>query len=184
MAIQISGTTVVNNSRELQNIASLDATTAATIGAAAGGGVTLLGTLTPTVGATSLTLSSVDLSGYTFLEVHVNHVRLTNNNAWIALNNNSEADALGKQATGAGVADYGMFVQATVNLSTSVMYSGTTGVLRDSGTDFLWAATNDQYAGGRGGMNVTTSTTSLTINVRSGYSFQAAQGNIKFYGVA
>lgn len=38
MAIQISGTTVVNNSRQLQNIASLDSTTAATIGAAAGGG--------------------------------------------------------------------------------------------------------------------------------------------------
>jgi hypothetical protein len=40
MAIQISGTTVVNNSRELQNIASLDATTAATIGASAGGSTT------------------------------------------------------------------------------------------------------------------------------------------------
>ena len=40
MAIQISGTTVVNNSRQLQNIASLDSTTAAVIGAAAGGGAT------------------------------------------------------------------------------------------------------------------------------------------------
>lgn len=38
MAINISGTTVINNSRQLQNIASLDSTTAATIGAAAGGG--------------------------------------------------------------------------------------------------------------------------------------------------
>lgn len=38
MAIKISGTTVVNDSRQLQNIASLDSTTAATIGAAAGGG--------------------------------------------------------------------------------------------------------------------------------------------------
>lgn len=37
MAIQISGTTVVNNSRELQNIASLDSTTTATIQAASGG---------------------------------------------------------------------------------------------------------------------------------------------------
>lgn len=34
MAIQISGTTVVNNSRELQNIASLDSTTTSTISAA------------------------------------------------------------------------------------------------------------------------------------------------------
>jgi len=37
MAIQISGTTVVNDSRQLQNIASLDSTTTATISAAAGG---------------------------------------------------------------------------------------------------------------------------------------------------
>lgn len=38
MAIQINGTTVVNNSRQLQNIASLDSTTTSTIAAAAGGG--------------------------------------------------------------------------------------------------------------------------------------------------
>jgi hypothetical protein len=38
MAIQISGTTVINNSRQLQNIASVDATTAATIAANAGVG--------------------------------------------------------------------------------------------------------------------------------------------------
>ncbi|MDB4830781.1 hypothetical protein OAH41_06530 [Paracoccaceae bacterium] len=37
MAIQISGTTVINNSRQLQNIASLDSTTISTISAAAGG---------------------------------------------------------------------------------------------------------------------------------------------------
>ena len=36
MAIQISGTTVVNDSRQLQNIASLDSTTTATIASAAG----------------------------------------------------------------------------------------------------------------------------------------------------
>ena len=38
MALQISGTTVVNDSRQLQNIASLDSTTTATIASAAGGG--------------------------------------------------------------------------------------------------------------------------------------------------
>lgn len=37
MALQINGTTVVNNSRQLQNIASLDSTTSATIAGAAGG---------------------------------------------------------------------------------------------------------------------------------------------------
>ena len=42
MAIKISGTTVVNNSRQLQNIASLDSTTTSTIAAAAGGGTKIL----------------------------------------------------------------------------------------------------------------------------------------------
>ena len=54
MAIQISGTTVINDSRQLQNIASVDATTAAVIAANAGGGgprfqqtITSSGTFTP-----------------------------------------------------------------------------------------------------------------------------------------
>lgn len=42
MAIQISGTTVINNSRQLQNIASLDSTTTSTIAAAGVGGATML----------------------------------------------------------------------------------------------------------------------------------------------
>lgn len=41
MAINISGTTVINNSRQLQNIASVDSTTAASIGAAGVGGDTI-----------------------------------------------------------------------------------------------------------------------------------------------
>ena len=39
MAIQVGGTTVINNSRQLQNIASLDATTITTIGNAGVGGI-------------------------------------------------------------------------------------------------------------------------------------------------
>lgn len=39
MAIQISGTTVVNNSRQLQNIASLDSTTTTTLQGAGLGGI-------------------------------------------------------------------------------------------------------------------------------------------------
>lgn len=38
MAIQIAGTNVINNSRQLQNIASLDSTTTSTISSAVGGG--------------------------------------------------------------------------------------------------------------------------------------------------
>lgn len=42
MAIQVNGTTVIDNSRNLTNIASVDATTAAAIGAAGVGGATTL----------------------------------------------------------------------------------------------------------------------------------------------
>jgi hypothetical protein len=41
MAIKVSGTSVINDSRQLQNIASLDSTTTSTIAAAAGGGASV-----------------------------------------------------------------------------------------------------------------------------------------------
>ena len=42
MAIKVNGTTVINDSRQLQNVASLDATTVAAIGAAGVGGASTL----------------------------------------------------------------------------------------------------------------------------------------------
>ena len=61
MAIQISGTTVVNNSRQLQNIGSLDSTTLATFNAA---GIGASPSLTPTLsGGSSVPMFSG--SGYT-----------------------------------------------------------------------------------------------------------------------
>lgn len=59
MAIQISGTTVVNDSRQLQNIASLDATTEATISAVAG-----VPTTTNAVG--TYVVAWHELSGYSY----------------------------------------------------------------------------------------------------------------------
>ena len=60
MAIQISGTTVVNDSRELQNIASLDSTTTSTIQAASSSAMTLVteGSITSTVAYLDLTLNN------------------------------------------------------------------------------------------------------------------------------
>ena len=149
-----------------------------------GGAITHLGTLTPSAGATSLSLSSVNLSSYKFLTVHVNHVRVNSDNVWFGLNGNGEGDALTRQDSGAGSTGYGISVRAIVDLSTSVMYTGNGGIMRDSGSDFLWVESSSTYAGGHAGINVSTSTTTLTIDVRSGYSFQVAQGNIRFYGVA
>jgi hypothetical protein len=65
MAIQVSGTEVISNARALNNIASVDATTAASIITAGvgGGSLTLLGTLTTTSGTTQ-TLSGLTLTSY------------------------------------------------------------------------------------------------------------------------
>ena len=71
MAIKISGTTVVNDSRQLQNIASLDSTTAATIGAAAGGGGSITAVASGTIanGDTVVLNSNGTVSAVTGSEV-------------------------------------------------------------------------------------------------------------------
>ena len=70
MAIQVSGTQVIGNSRELTNIASVDATTATAIGAAGvgGGGPPAFDpTSTPNLTFTSSTTWTVpDLSSYSW----------------------------------------------------------------------------------------------------------------------
>lgn len=58
MAIQVGGTTVINDSRALQNIASVDATTAASITAAQGGGGGLTLTNFTALDASSNTVQS------------------------------------------------------------------------------------------------------------------------------
>lgn len=140
---------------------------------------TLLGTLTtPTNSGSSLSLSSLNLANYQFLEVHVMSVSTNNNGAWIGLNGDTERYALARQNTGAGVAGYGISMMCRVNLSTGYGFSTLTGITTSAG--FVNAYTN--YGGGHN-YGVTTSTTSLTIYVRSGYTFGSTAGTIKFYGV-
>ena len=140
--------------------------------------VTLLGTLaTPTSGS-SVTLSSVDLSGYSFLEVHVMGVSTNNNAAWIGLNGDTEKYTLGRQNTGAGVAGYGINLMCRVDLSTGIGFATLTGIT----TSTTFAASYTQYGGGHN-YGITTSTTSLSIQVRSGYTFGSTAGTVKFYGV-
>lgn len=84
MAIQVSGTEVISNSRALNNIASVDATTAASIGAAGVGGSTVF------LGTTSIT-SDVDYidipftSGYKAYRIHINNLRNTRADNAIAI---------------------------------------------------------------------------------------------------
>lgn len=76
MAIQVGGTTVVNDSRQLQNIASLDATTAATISAAGGGATSLITdwTNTPNSDTWSISLSS----SYDIIRIYLNRIGIAN----------------------------------------------------------------------------------------------------------
>lgn len=73
MAIQVSGTTVINDSRQLQNIASVDATTVAALGTAGVGGATSLitgWTNIPNSSTWSLTLSA----SYDIIKIYMNYV--------------------------------------------------------------------------------------------------------------
>lgn len=136
----------------------------------------LLGTTLPS--GSSVTLSNVDLSDYLFLEVHCMNIRL-NSNQWYGLNGNGEAYTVAKQGTGAGVSGYGASAMCRVNLNTGWGFA--TGSGNTSGNGTGWAANYDSYGGGHN-YGVTTSTTSLTMYARSGYTF-ASQGEFKFYGI-
>jgi len=71
MAIQISGTTVINDSRQLQNVASLDATTTASIKSAVGGGGSVTATASGSIanGDTVVLNSNGTVSAVTGSEV-------------------------------------------------------------------------------------------------------------------
>lgn len=174
MAIQISGTTVVNDSRQLQNIASVDATTAAVIAANAGG-VTLLGTLTPSNGATSISLSSLSLSSYKLLHIMGSGLALNagNNSNFYLQQNGSRGkwvvSIISSKLNGG---------RTLVDLSTGYGYTSSTSGLNDTTfTEYTYSS------GGAGARNygITTSTTTITIYASSGSFY--GQGNIKFYGV-
>jgi len=64
MAIQVNGTTVINNSRQLQNVASLDSTTSATLASALGGGVTVSVSAPSSPSEGDLWYGSGSLDGY------------------------------------------------------------------------------------------------------------------------
>ena len=76
MAIKVNGTTVIDDSRVLQNVASVDATTVAAMGAAGVGGSTVF------LGRTAIT-SDVDYieipftAGYRAYRIHVEDLRQT-----------------------------------------------------------------------------------------------------------
>lgn len=180
MAIQISGTTVVNDSRQLQNIASVDSTTAAVIAANAGG-VTHLGTVVPQSGAISATLSSLTLTDYKMLHINIEGISM-GNFQWIGLVGSADKNAVGyvsSLSSGSTIS-----LRIVIDLATSLVFSSLTGYTTTSNGA---QGNNSAYAGTHNGQefSITNSTTSVGVFTRgAGYAFTATGGSIRFYGVA
>ena len=149
-----------------------------------GGAITHLGTLSPTASSTSLTLSSLTLTSYKFLFINFDRLLGSSDSGWYGINGANEYNAVGKMGTGAGSATYGDCFFTITDLATDVTHSTQVGTQRDNGSNFLWMSNEDTYTGGHKDFGLTTSTTSISIQTRSGYSFFATQGSIRFYGVA
>lgn len=80
MAIQVNGTTVINNSRQLTNIASVDSTTKSAIeSAGVGGKTTLLTDTTISSGTSSVSVSFT--GGYEVYRIYLKDVFYSPNNA-------------------------------------------------------------------------------------------------------
>jgi hypothetical protein len=166
-----------------------------------GGGITHLGTLTPTASATSLTLSNLDLTGYKQLYINFDFINMSGNEYFV-LNvpssitnvNTWQQFAIGRLATGGGVSTYGSCWMVICDLLTGVAYTQQPQAMTHvfaSGIYNLAGSYEHNFQGGNPNPNVTTSTTSIEIKCRSGRNFFAGNNNpsgstrrIDLYGVA
>tara|TARA_R110000796_G_scaffold6268_3_gene22467 strand:- start:663 stop:1223 length:561 start_codon:yes stop_codon:yes gene_type:complete len=186
MAIQVSGTSVINNSRQLQNIASVDAGTVTALNNAGvgGGGVTALGSLNLPVNGTSITLSNLDLTDYKFCRIDFTECRLNNNTSMaIGSYQNQGARNVFTQATGAGISSYGGFMSCSVDLNTGIGYRGSSNMCNidaNSGETPSGAVSTNNTGGTN--LFITNSSTSITIVPRTNYTFQ--RGIVYFWGIA
>lgn len=139
------------------------------------GSTTLLGTLTPTAGATSISLSGLNLSSYKLLHIMAKEVALNaGNNSNLYLQHNG---GRGKWVVSIVSSRYNGG-KTLIDLSTGYGYTGSTSAINaNSFTEY----TNSTAGSGARNYGITTSTTTITIYASSGSFF--AYGNIKFYGV-
>ena len=156
------------------------------------GAITHLGTLNPTSSGTSLTLSSLNLSGYKQVHIFFQNITANSTSSYITLNQGSsykEHWSIG----GEGISgdDKGSSWMVTCDLSSGVCYTGIGGKFNKQSSYWARGGTTYLSQGGNPNPNVTTSTTSLAFNVRSGYNFYAGNGvvsgitrAIHIYGVA
>jgi hypothetical protein len=176
MAIKVNGTTVINDSRALQNIASVDSTTATAIGnAGVGGGTTLLATTTLS-GAREITVSSLNLSGYDLLYAFAANIEGGNYYDSIHIKASGQTTNFNNfwfraETNGAGYGNGG----CVIDLNTGYGFGG--------GLSVASGATNWYYERGVGMQTgITTSTTSIIYGHTEGNSSNWNGGTIKLYG--
>jgi len=137
---------------------------AAQITGLSSGGMTLLGTLATTSGA-SVTLSGLGLTGYKQLSIVCNGVSTNNTSGWYVMINSKKILIAGNGADQLTSGNGG----ATIDLGSGIFWSGTQNTSSPTGT---------VYAGQSG---LTTASTSITFTISAG-TFDA--GSIIVYGVA
>lgn len=132
MAIQVSGTTVIDNSRQLTNIASVDATTVAALGAAGvgGGGVAYQSTAPSSPSNGDLWVNTDVNDGY--LKIYT--FGSWKNIEWVGQGNTYSSGHLYTQAVSGGTSTYTFTVPSGVkNISAVCIGQGATGYSWSSG---------------------------------------------------
>jgi hypothetical protein len=146
-------------------LTSVSAIPAAQITGLSSGGITLLGTLATTSG-TSVTLSGLDLTGYTRLQIIVSGISGSTSPSTLLLNS--------KPFT------YATIVNAATTCSGGGIIDLASGIFFAS-SSILATGSGDFGFGWGGDSGLTTSSTSITFTISAG-NFDA--GSIKIYGVA
>ena len=142
----------------------------AAIDALAGGGMTLLGTLSVNSGA-SWTLSSLDLTGYKFLHFVVNGLSVNNSNDYLTLDGRVMAKA-------SAIASSKAYLDGRLELSTGVCTTSIVGVFNAANN---FQTILDSWSGGHTPITYNNATTSITFALVNGTSLG---GSITVYGVA
>ena len=119
MAIKVNNTTVINDSRALQNIASVDSATATAIGnAGVGGGLLkeLYNTAFTNINILNITSSNIGATTYEEYEIH-GHIKLTSANYWTLASRVGTGTTLHSNSTYSGRGNTSSSGWSTSNIS-------------------------------------------------------------------